>query len=339
MRARLAYGGIEEGLLEPTWLTPRLFPHPYGVADGVYWTYAVFNAGYHAVFSIGIPVALTDIIFPAWHGRPWLHRPGLSVAGAVYLVNAAAIGVAWYTVLQKSAFGIPAGVHPVQMAGIAVLVVALVAAARLVASRRAAGQSAAGKRTAQVSGEQGRATAAGARRAVRMLRPLPGPRALGFIAAAAALLWFSILPVATSQYGLSWLPFVAPLLIVAAAVAGTVRWVVHRPSPSARQLMAACAGALAVQAAAGFVATGLHDPVNIVGKAVLNVAELIALAVLYRRLPAAGPQSSLATGAARAAAGPQASTDSELADSAVAGGPGSPGGPWAATTSQADATC
>ncbi len=334
----LAYGAIEEGLLEPTWLTPRLFPHPYGVAGGVYWTYAVFNAGYHAVFSIGIPVALTEILFPAWRGRPWLHRPGLSVAGAVYLVNAAAIGVSWYTVLQKSAFGIPARVHPVQMAGVAVLVVALVAAARLAASRRAAGQSAAGQRAAQVSGEPGCATAAGVRRAVRVLRPLPGPRALGFIAAAAALLWFSILLAATSQDGLSWLPLVVPLLVVAAAVAGTVRWVVHRPSPSERQLMAACAGALVVQAAAGFVATGLHDPVNIVGKAVLNVAELIALAMLYRRLRAAGSQNSPATGAARAGAGPQSSTDPELADSAAAGGPGSPGGPGATATSQADAT-
>jgi hypothetical protein len=66
---------------------------------------------------------------------------GLSVAGVVYAANAAAIGVAWYTVLQKSAFGIPARVRPVQMAGVAVLVVALIAAAWLVASRRAAGSS------------------------------------------------------------------------------------------------------------------------------------------------------------------------------------------------------
>jgi hypothetical protein len=165
----LAYGAIEEGLLEPTWLTPRLFPHPYGVAGGVYWTYAVFNAGYHAIFSVGIPVALTQILFPAWRGRPWLHPRGQSVAGAVYAVNAAAVGVAWYTVLQKSAFGIPARVHPVQMAGVAVLVVALIAAARLVASRRATGQLApealaAGQRTAAVSRAPDSGPSASARR-------------------------------------------------------------------------------------------------------------------------------------------------------------------------------
>lgn len=331
----LAYGAIEEGLLEPTWLTPRLFPHPYGFAGGVYWTYAVFNAGYHAVFSIGIPVALTEILFPAWRGRPWLHRPGLSVAGAVYLVNAAAIGVAWYTVLQKSAFGIPARVHPVQMAGVAVLVVALIAAARLAASRRATGQLtpeplAAGQRTAEVSRAPDSGPAASAR-AVPGRPALPGPRSLGFIAAAAALLWFAILLVATSQDALSGLPFEVPLIIIGAAVAWAVRWVVHRPPPSARRLMAACAGALVVQAAAGFVSTGLHDPVNIAGKAVLNVAELVVLAVLYRRLPADGPRDSPATGAACGSAGAESPTSPELADSAA-------GGPGGAASPQADAS-
>jgi hypothetical protein len=149
---------------------------------------------------------------------------------------------------------------------------------------------------------------------------LPGPRAVGFIAAAAALLWFAILLVATSQDALSGLPFVVPLIIIAAAVVGAVWWVVHRPPPSARRLMAACAGALVVQAAAGFVATGLHDPVNIAGKAVLNVAELVVLAVLYRRLAAEGPRDSLAP--ATYCAGPgESATSPELADSA-AGGPG-----------------
>jgi hypothetical protein len=332
----LAYGAIEEGLLEPTWLTPRLFPHPYGVAGGVYWTYAVFNAGYHAIFSVGIPVALTEILFPAWRGRPWLHRPGLSVAGAVYVVNAAAVGVAWYTVLQKSAFGIPARVHPVQMAGVAVLVVALIAAARLVASRRATGQLgpealAAAQRTATVSGESDFGPAASARTVPR--RPaLPSPRAVGFIAAAAALLWFAILLVATSQDALSWLPFVVPLLVVAAGVVGAVQWVMHRPPPSAQQFLAACAGALVVQAAAGFVATGLHGPVNIVGKVILNVAELVVLAVLYRRLPADGPRDSFATAGACPGAGAGSSADPELADSAATGGPD------AARTPQADAS-
>ena len=73
-----AYGAIEEGLLEPNWFTPALQTHPYGVAGGVFWTYAVWNIGYHAVFSITIPIALTELAFPAWRDKSWLGRPGRS---------------------------------------------------------------------------------------------------------------------------------------------------------------------------------------------------------------------------------------------------------------------
>ena len=80
-----AYGAIEEGLLEPTWFTPQLQAHPYGVALGVFWTYAVFNIGYHAVFSIAIPILLTELIVPrlARQGPGWAGRDSPFVGGGV----------------------------------------------------------------------------------------------------------------------------------------------------------------------------------------------------------------------------------------------------------------
>ena len=248
-----AYGAVEEGLLEPTWFTPRLFPHPYGVAAGVYWTYAVFNIGYHAIFSIGIPIALTETLFPGWQHRPWLGRAGLSVTGAVYVVNATVVGFAWYTVLQKSAFGVPARLHPPQQAATAVLVIALVVAARRVARMRSLPEG-----------------------------QLPSAPRLALLAAGTALTWFAILLLATGQDVIGWLPLPVPMAFIAGAVAVAVRWAWRRPVPAGAQLIAACTGALAIQAAAGFAATGLHGPVNIIGKAILNAAELAALALLWQ---------------------------------------------------------
>jgi hypothetical protein len=109
-----AYGAIEEGLLEPSWFTPALRTHPYGVALGVFWTYAAWNIGYHAVFSIAIPILLTELAFPAWRDKPWLGRTGMSVLGAVYAVNAAAIGLLWWTFVQPTVLHLSARVHPVQ---------------------------------------------------------------------------------------------------------------------------------------------------------------------------------------------------------------------------------
>jgi hypothetical protein len=109
-----AYGAIEEGLLEPSWFTPALRTHPCGVALGVFWTYAAWNIGYHAVFSIAIPILLTELAFPAWRDKPWLGRTGMSVLGAVYAVNAAAIGLLWWTFVQPTVLHLLARVHPVQ---------------------------------------------------------------------------------------------------------------------------------------------------------------------------------------------------------------------------------
>jgi len=249
-----AYGAVEEGLLEPTWFTPRLFPHPYGVAAGVYWPYALFNIGYHAIFSIGIPIALTETLFPDWRHRPWLGRTGLTVTGSVYVVNAAAIGVAWYTVLQKAAFGIPARLHLPQQAATGVLIVALVIAAHRVAPARR-----------------------------QPVARLPSAPRLALLTAGGALIWFAILLLATGQDVIGWLPPPVPLALIAVAATAAVRWAWRRPVAAWAQLIAACTGALLVQAAAGFAATGLHGSVNIIGKAIINAAELAALALLWQR--------------------------------------------------------
>jgi hypothetical protein len=249
-----AYGAIEEGLLEPTWFTPRLFLHPYGVAGGVYWTYAVFNIRYHAVFSMGIPILLTEVLFPAWRGRPWLGRAGLAVTGAVYVLNAAAIGVLWYTVLQESAFGVPARLHPPQQAAAAAAVITLIVLARRIAGARS-----------HPSHDR-----------------LPTAPSLALLASCAAAAWFAVLLLASRQAVIGWLPFPVPLALIAVALAAAGRCAWHLPRPGDLQLTAACTGALAVQAGAGFLFTGLHGPVDIIGKAIFNLAALGALTLLWR---------------------------------------------------------
>jgi hypothetical protein len=252
-----AYGAIEEGLLEPTWFTPALQSHPYGVALGVFWTYAAFNIGYHAVFSIAIPILLTELAFPAWRDRCWLGRAGLGVVGAVYAVNAAGIGLLWYTVLQQSTFHVPARVHPAQQGAAVALIIALIAAARLTAPAR----------TFTPGGPP----------------PPPAARLTGAAAAGAAV-WFGLLALSGLGNQLRWLPFPVPIAIAAAEVA-LAAWSLRRWSArSDLQVLAVCSGALTVQMAVGFGVTGLDGLVNIIGKAILNVLAVCLLAWFARRL-------------------------------------------------------
>jgi hypothetical protein len=258
-----AYGAIEEGLLEPNWFTPALQTHPYGVALGVFWTYAVWNIGYHAVFSIAIPVLLTELAFPAWRDKPWLGRTGVSVVGAIYAVNAAGIGLLWWTYVQPILLHVPARVHPVQQGAAIALVVALIAVARL----------AAGTRTSTTGG--------------------PPPPAAGWLAGAAALgatAWFGLLLLSVSGNHLHWLPFPVPIAVAAAEVALAV-WALRRWSARTDlQVLAVCTGALVVQMAVGFAVLGAAGPVNIIGKAILNIIAAGLLAWFALRLRHATPR-------------------------------------------------
>jgi hypothetical protein len=261
-----AYGAIEEGLLEPNWFTPALQAHPYGVAAGVFWTYAVWNIGYHAVFSITIPILLTELAFPAWRDKPWLGRPGASVAGAVYAVNAAVIGLLWWTYVQPTLLHVPARVHPVQQGATIALVIALIAAARLAARTR----------TSTTGG--------------------PPPPAAGWLAGGAALgatAWFGLLLLSVSGNQLHWLPFSVPITVAAAEVA-LAAWALRRWSARTDlQVLAVCTGALIVQMAVGFAVLGAAGPVNIIGKAILNIIAASLLAWFALRLRHGGGQQPL----------------------------------------------
>jgi len=90
-----AYGVAEEALIcksffDPAW--PDLGPLAvYGRWLGVNWIWAAQLTVFHAVFSIAIPIALVQLLFPGCRGRPWLRRRHLLALGALWLLNAVLI--------------------------------------------------------------------------------------------------------------------------------------------------------------------------------------------------------------------------------------------------------
>ncbi|HWM17199.1 MAG TPA: hypothetical protein VNP97_11485, partial [Microbacterium sp.] len=95
----LVYELAEDGLGLQALTSPTLYdaaewgPRIFGF-NLTYWETQV---GYHAVFSVLIPVVLTDLIFPAHRGRPYLRNGGL-IGTAI----AAVIGIAMLKVVFTS---------------------------------------------------------------------------------------------------------------------------------------------------------------------------------------------------------------------------------------------
>lgn len=91
----LAYGLLEAGLIDQTLFSPPELTG--GEADATSYVPALgfsvsnllgFVVG-HAVWSIGVPIAITETFVPARRTAPWLGRAGLAVTGVLYLLGAA----------------------------------------------------------------------------------------------------------------------------------------------------------------------------------------------------------------------------------------------------------
>jgi hypothetical protein len=85
-----AYGILEEGLMVKSFFDPHwmdLGPlGEYGRFAGVNWIWSLDLTIYHAVFSISIPVLLTQLLFPDQRDQPWVGGRG---AGALSVLLAA----------------------------------------------------------------------------------------------------------------------------------------------------------------------------------------------------------------------------------------------------------
>lgn len=134
----LAYGLFEEGLViqtlfNPNYLGLHLLRQAYVpvLGTGVWWDTYVLPI--HVVWSISVPIALVEALFPERRTRPWLGRIGLGVAALLLALGGLMIHAA---TKKHDAFA----ASPVQLTATAVLIVLVVAVALLshpAAARRA----------------------------------------------------------------------------------------------------------------------------------------------------------------------------------------------------------
>ncbi|WP_211241419.1 hypothetical protein [Pseudonocardia spinosispora] len=131
--AGLVYELVEDGIGLQALTSPNL----YNAADwgprvlGVNTTYWQSQIGYHAVFSVLIPVLLTDLLFPADRTRPYLRRGGLLTTGAAALLGVVLLRVG-IAATQDPGYQTPL---PVVLAILAAVAVLLVVALRVLPGR------------------------------------------------------------------------------------------------------------------------------------------------------------------------------------------------------------
>ncbi len=102
----LAYGITIEGLALQSLFNPHFLnlDIAYGRAADVNWPWALYMVGYHALWSITVPITLAELLFPHRASESWLGRLGIGL----FAVLLALLVVAFHAIFVKmSGFSAP----------------------------------------------------------------------------------------------------------------------------------------------------------------------------------------------------------------------------------------
>lgn len=258
----VAYAIAEECLIVQTSLAPLPGAHAdYGRAAGVNWPYLIWALGYESVWSILLPIQLTELIFPRRRRDPWLGSRGLAIVGGVLVLGAVVAWHTWTRVVRPTLHE-PSYAPPVTTLAIALGVVAVLVCASLWLPY-------------------------GRLRADARDPTAPAPWLVGVLGLALGVPWF-LLTVTLPALG-AWalrlpavIPIVAALVVAGIAALATAHWTASAGWTDSHRL-ALITGALVASMGIGFIENDIVGPMNLIGKIVLDLAALALLAVLSLR--------------------------------------------------------
>lgn len=254
----VAYGIVEEGLALGSLFNPALFnAGEVGArAFGVNWTWTQWTLGYHAVWSILIPILLTELVFPDRRSEPWLGKIGLVIAGAVYVLGAVFLGLIFRLVVAPD-FEPP----PLHLSVAAILVAGLFVVA--LAPRGVPGRS-----TLTVHGET-----------------VPSPWLVGLASASAAFGWFGLLVLPGPVKSTAWVmvPMIAAAALLVAVASRVWEWSAPGNRWTDLHRLALAAGPLPASVTYGLTRVTVGNPGAWLGEAIAAVAFGALLGVLARR--------------------------------------------------------
>jgi len=127
MLLALAYAVMEEGLVSTTLFDPHylglsLLSYGYIPALGTALPWAIFVLSIHVIWSMAVPIGLTEALFHEPDPKPWLGKIGLAVTSLLLLFGVIAAGL-----FQRNHD--PFRETPIEMISVLVVVAALIFAA------------------------------------------------------------------------------------------------------------------------------------------------------------------------------------------------------------------
>lgn len=254
-----AYAIVEEGLALQSMFNPNLFNAGLvgGRVLGVNWVWSEWTVGYHIVWSISIPILLTELLFPSRRAEPWLGRIGVAIVGVVYAIGVLVLAYSFRLIITPD-FRTPLALE----AGATLLAIGLVALALVMPATPARPSS------------------------HEPVRNAPTPWLVGLVAFLAAGTWFGLLdlPHAVRTGTLVLVPMTLGV-VLAAGMAALIR---QCSGPGRRwsdlHSLALAFGALLVSMLWGFIFVTAGNHVDQLGQGAASVVAVVLLVLFARRL-------------------------------------------------------
>jgi hypothetical protein len=254
----MAYGIVEESLITQTFFNNNYLGFhflDYANFLGLGWLWMTHLIPLHAVWSISVPILLTELLFRDRGTNPWLGKVGLAVVGVIFVLGALILWLATYA--SENSF-----LAPWPELGGAAIVAAVVAAIALRLPKRTAGTD------GQVQGHA------------------PNPWAVGVVAFVAASLFMAILhayELAPDLPGIVAVAFTVALVVAIFAL--IFRWSAQSGWASSH-LLALGAAALFTYAWIGFFNFSPADRIDLAGQVVVDVLAVALVFGLARKVTA-----------------------------------------------------
>ena len=262
----VAYAVIEEGLVFQSLFNPDLFNAAAvgGRFLGVNWIFVEWVVVYHVIWSILIPIALTERLFPTYRSEPWLGRVGIVGFGVIYALGAFAIS---FFIRTNIAPGFQAPIAYV--VGVMTLIVVMVVM---------------GIRPRGISLER---SFSGANQMP------PTPWLGGVLSFLAACVWFGLLHLPTLlRHGIL---AILPILFGCAFVFGIFtllrRWSAHKSSWSDVHRLALIFGALLVSMLNGFFFTTADNQLDQLGQGIASILTILLFTFIIWKIQEKGEVS------------------------------------------------
>ena len=250
-----AYAFIEEGLAVQSFFNPDLFQAGAlgGRALGVNWVWSEWTVGYHILWSLLLPILLTELLFPARRTETWLKNVGVAVAGVSFALGVVVVGIAFRRTIAPT-FRAPIG-HLLATALAAIVLAAFALAWPAWPAARPPSEP---------------------------QRSAPSPWLVGLLILVATTGWFGLFFLPQSLKGGAWA--LIPMLAAAALGGGTAlvfrKWSAPDRGWTDLHSLALILGALPVTMLFGFLVVTAGNRMDQIGQAI-GCAGTLALLVFF----------------------------------------------------------